>query len=516
MSDVARLAHELARLGTRYVFGIPGEGPSLELLTELERHGGRFYPVCHEAAAALMAGGFGRVSGIPGVSLSIKGPGLSNMLAGIASNWLDRNPALSLSESYGPGAPPERMHKRLVHEAMVTPVTKAYADNIAPELVPQLWDLCLMEEPGPVHLDISRTMTGRAFDGPSLEPGSELLPLEVVKKIKAARQPVVVAGALVTRRGWRHKLATLRVPVFTTVAGKGAVDEALPWSGGVLTNNGGPYAPESRILPLADLIVGFGLRTTEILEVTPPEAPLILLDEVPGRGKGLGAVTEALVHEAAFLEALDLLADKEWGYAELQNAKAGLRERLEPDRWLPAGALLLVQDLLPAATRFVLDTGNFCTIGEHVLMAHYAGQVMGSACGRSMGVALPMGIGAALGLPGTPIVIGVGDGGVRMYPEALTLAVREKLPVLVLLMSDGYYSSIRRAAVKNGLAQHPLRLDSSDRPAVFHALGCPSERIESLASFARALEIWRQDQGPLFLELPFDPDAYLSMTEGVR
>ncbi|MBK7804395.1 MAG: hypothetical protein IPJ55_17400 [Chloracidobacterium sp.] len=55
-------------------------GASLELLSELERGGCEFEAVGHEGAAALMAGGFGRVTGIPGVSLSIKGPGFANLL----------------------------------------------------------------------------------------------------------------------------------------------------------------------------------------------------------------------------------------------------------------------------------------------------------------------------------------------------------------------------------------------------------------------------------------------------
>ena len=59
MSDISELAQELTRLGIRYVFGIPGEGPSLELLSELERGGCEFEAVGHEGAAALMAGGFG-------------------------------------------------------------------------------------------------------------------------------------------------------------------------------------------------------------------------------------------------------------------------------------------------------------------------------------------------------------------------------------------------------------------------------------------------------------------------
>jgi acetolactate synthase-1/2/3 large subunit len=133
-----------------------------------------------------------------------------------------------------------------------------------------------------------------------------------------------------------------------------------------------------------------------------------------------------------------------------------------------------------------------------------------------MGVALPTGIGAALAARGTPIVVVVGDGGVRMYPDAITVAVQEKLPLLVLLMTDGYFSSIRQGAVKQRLSQNPLRLDSSCWTSVFQAWGCPAERIESLAALEKVLQAWHVSPGPLFLELVFDADAYMAMTQGIR
>lgn len=517
MSDIARFAQELVRLGTRCVFGIPGEGPSLELLTELQRLGCAFYLVSHEAAGALMAGGFGRVAGTPGVSLSIKGPGFSNMLAGIASNWLDRHPVLSLSESYGPGSSPHRMHKRMAHAAMVQPVVKAYADNPSPDLLPHLWDLCLAEEPGPVHVDISARLEQVGVASlASAAAGGHALPADVIQRLRQTRRPIVIAGALATRRSWGSKLAALNIPVFTTVAGKGAVDETLPYAAGVFTNSGGPCAPESRLLPHADLIVGLGLRTTELIDTKSLPAPLIALDELTGRVNGLRAVAEVSVTADAFYETLALLASKEWGAAEVAETKAILGKTLDPSRWLPAGAFRVVQEVLPPTTRFFLDTGNFCTIGEHVLMAHRPRQVMGSALGRSMGVALPTSVGAALAAPGTPVVVAAGDGGVRMYPDVVTTAVRTKLPLLVLLMTDGYFASIRQGAVEKGLAQQPLRLESAYWTSVFQAFGCPAERLTSCVALERALRAWDHTSGPLFLELAFAADAYLSMTAGIR
>jgi acetolactate synthase-1/2/3 large subunit len=517
VNDIAHLAQELVRLGTRCTFGIPGEGPSLELLTELQRFGCPFHLVSHEAAGALMAGGFGRVTGIPGVCLSIKGPGFSNMLTGIASNWLDRNPVLSLSESYGPGSSPDRMHKRMAHAAMIKPVTKAYADNPSPDLLPRLWNLCLAEEPGPVHLDISARMEQTDIESSALEAAcSQALPLDIVRRLQHTRKPVVLAGALASRRSWGSKLSALNIPVFTTVAGKGVLDETLPSAVGVFTNSGGPYAPESRLLPKADLIVGLGLRTTELIDIKPLPVPLIALDELPGRVNGLGAVAEAPVNADAFLETLDFLASKEWGSAEVAETKATLGKRLALHGWLPAAAFRVVQDVLPTTTRFFLDTGNFCTIGEHTLIAYHPHQIMGSALGRSMGVALPTSVGAALALPSISVVVAVGDGGIRMYPDVITIAVRKKLPLLVLLMTDGFFSSVRQGAVKKGLAQQPLRLESSYWADVFRIFGCPAERIASCVALESALRAWDRSTGPLFLELAFDADAYLSMTEGIR
>jgi acetolactate synthase-1/2/3 large subunit len=308
----------------------------------------------------------------------------------------------------------------------------------------------------------------------------------------------------------------LKIPVFTTVAGKGAIDETLPCAAGVFTNSAGSYAPESKILPMADLVVGLGLRTTEIIDIKTLPAPLILLDELADRARGLEAVAEVTITTEGFLKILALLGSKEWGDSDITAAKIVLESRLEICRWLPPSAFRTIQKVLPASSLFFLDTGSFCTIGEHVLSARHPLQVMGSALGRAMGVTLPTAIGAALAARGTPIVAVVGDGGVRMYPDTITIAVREKLPLLVLLMTDGFFSSIRQGAVKQRLSQNCLRLDSSCWTSMFQALGCPAERIESLVALEKALQAWNMSTGPLFLELVFDADAYMAMTEGIR
>ena len=164
-----------------------------------------------------------------------------------------------------------------------------------------------------MHVDISASLTTRTYECCSIEQDLKPLPQQVAATIKAAQRPAVIAGALATRRGWRERLAALKVPVFTTVAGKGALDEAGRWSAGIFTNAGREYAPETALVQKADLVVGLGLRTTEMLDVRPLHAPLLVLDELPNRANGLAAVAEATVKEEGFLEAIELLADKQWG-----------------------------------------------------------------------------------------------------------------------------------------------------------------------------------------------------------
>jgi thiamine pyrophosphate-dependent acetolactate synthase large subunit-like protein len=61
-----------------------------------------------------------------------------------------------------------------------------------------------------------------------------------------------------------------------------------------------------------------------------------------------------------------------------------------------------------------------------------------------------------------------------------------------------------------------LKLDSWRWPAVFQALGCRTERVESQPALDKALREWASSSGPMILEVCFDADAYLHMTESIR
>lgn len=514
-------AGALVRDGARAIFGVPGSGASYALIAALEARNVSYYGASHEGAAAIMAGAFGRQSDTLGASISIKGPGLANMLPGIASNHFEKLPTLSIAEAVGPLTPPGRVHKRIDQKALLSGLIKAYATPGDPEETSSgLLSSARAEIPGPVHLDLI------AGDAPSFTefPSETQVPADgdgawsaVVKLVSRSSRPLLIVGAMARHRAWRERLARLEVPVLTTLAAKGVVDERKPNAGGVFTGDGKALSPEQHILREADLVIGLGLRNFEILKPDAISAQHVLVDSVPS-GSGAGFNPSASYHgatDADFDELLDLVSRRNWGGDVVASATTSLRRGLLRHDWLPAKLFASLEESVPNAV-FVADTGSFCTIAEHVWRARDANGFVASANGRYMGTSIPMAIGAALADPARPVICAMGDGGVRMYFAEIKLALQHGLRILFLFLSDGRYGSIA-GAMPAALRRSSIL--SMPNPSWFRAalaLGCSAESISSVSALDDAVHGWTQRGGPHFIEANFDPEAYVAMTEQLR
>jgi acetolactate synthase-1/2/3 large subunit len=443
------------------------------------------------------------------------------MLGGLLVDFYEQMPVLSVAEAFGPSVPASRMHKRLDHETASRAFTKAYATLGDPRgTVATLAGIARAEIPGPVHLDLFEEAAGVLHERVTPDPatdGSERVWSALRARLAQSEHPVVIAGALAARRAWGARLAELRVPVFTTLAAKGVLDETAPFAAGVFTGDGRELSPEARILPEADLVVGLGLRNAEVLGARPFSCDLAIVDVVGGRTAGgfAPALISRVGGDESFGEALDVLRGKDWGRERVAKATAGVRRHLAGDEWLPGVLYRHLERELPAIGCLVVDTGYFCTVAEHAWQARSAAAFLCSANGRSMGTALPSAIAAALADRSAPTVCVMGDGG-AMYVADLRIAVAEALPVLFLLLSDGRYGSVADAT---SVVDASRRATTIARPSWFRAveaLECPAEQVKDEAAFVTALRRWDWRRGPLFLEAPFDPERYATMMRGVR
>lgn len=502
---------------TAPVTAVPGGGASLDVLDALTRSGVDVVVPHHEATAGTIAATLGALRGRPGVAVTIKGPGLANLVPALAHAHLEAWPMVALVEAHGPGATGH--HKRLDHARLAGALTRARgAAGAAGGAVAAALTIAATEPAGPVLVELTEgepPTTPPSHGASAPEAGRTA----ALRAVDAARRPVVLAGALAGRVGLGATLSGLRVPVATTVAGKGVVDERRAPSAGIVTGVGGPRSTEVALLDEADLVIAIGVRLHELL------APLESVTVVTVGGDGAPIAHEHVAHLP--LDALDDVlgaldrVDRDGSGIDPMRCHARVAalsdELVGADAWLPAAVLAAAQEVLtgggPGPT-MVLDTGDFCTVAEHVLAARAPGDVIGAACSRAMGTGIATALGAALARADRTTLLAVGDGGIGGAFGELTLAVERRLPLVVVVLEDGGFASIRGRAVARGRSTSTLVHPARAWARAAEGLGIPAHVATSVADVRAALDA--RDDGPLLVSCAFDPDRYVTMAEGLR
>ena len=184
------------------------------------------------------------------------------------------------------------------------------------------------------------------------------------------------------------------------------------------------------------------------------------------------------------------------------------------DTWVSPTALCrLLQARLPAAT-YVSDSGNGTTYCSESLRVSAPCRYMGPVNYSSMGFCVPAAIGATLALrsrsaaadeASEPVAVAmVGDGALRMTGFELASAVRAKLPLVVVVLSDGelgMMSGLQRAA---GASPFCTVLNGFDACALAESVGAPARRVSSEGELVQAVE-WAATHatrhGPVLLDV---------------
>lgn len=514
------LAMAIKSQGVEHAFGITGSGNSLSLITALQQVGVQYHPVFHEAAATLMAGGCCSDGQTRAVAISIKGPGFINMMPGQLSNLYEGRPVVSISEAYVGDAPSFLRHKRLDHAQITEPLTKAYTRANDVRDINQVFQMARQENPGPVHMDLSPKPEHEIKRHKSADQITPVIPDldDIHIKIQQSERPVVILGSWAKRNAINVDWNKLKIPVVTTAAAKGTYDETKPYSGGVVTGEESDYSPEQNIIAQADLLISFGLRNHEVIKAAPNDCYSIMIDQIASQAtEGFEPDDVVLVDGADELSPIfQSLLSKQWGIKNLEAWRLKINNVvLSGHKWQAGVVYRQLQASIPSA-RLVLDTGFFCTVGETIWQAQHKSSFVGSSVGRFMGVALPTAIGLAIQNPLSPVICVVGDGGLPPYVSEIKLAVKENLPIIFVLMSDGGYGSIRAFSDKSQFALQAIEISAVGWSEAIAKMGCPSHLIDNNDSLANVLLGWAIEQGPLFLETHFDAQNYADIAKKLR
>lgn len=524
-----RIVDELAALGVTVISGIPGDS-NLPLADAVRRDGRiRFVLTRHEETAAFMASAHGKMTGEIGVCMSIAGPGATNLVTGLMDASADRSPVVALV-----GQVPEvhlgsEAFQEIDQLELFHPFT-AFAETVArPDQAVSLTMAAAKHaygKPGVSVLSMPTDVLSERSSAPFLAPAARLHcgePRPPDGELSRAAGLIDGAGRVAVLAGWgaRHNgellselSEKLKSPIATTSRAKGIVHETSRRSVGVLGSIGGRRAGLAFRGAELVLVVGTGFRHAGLI---PAGTTVVQIDRDATRiGRtfdvAAGIHGDAGAALAGLLERVSARSreDEDW-WREIDAGRESFLAALDAsakDKSVPLNPGSVIQALQRNVARDAVITVD---VGDHTYWFYRDFLCEGhrtflSANIASMGFALPAALSAQLDRPDGQVVCLTGDGGFGMLMADFTTAVREKLPVNVIVMNDGRLKNIKKEQVRDGLPEFGISFPNPDFAGFAASCGGLGLRVELPGELDRAMsEAFRSDR-PAVIDVVVDPD----------
>ncbi|WP_416841250.1 thiamine pyrophosphate-binding protein [Haloferax sp. DFSO52] len=471
----------LVRAGVDRMFGLVGT-TVLEIVDEVDQHEEiEYITTRHEQVAAGMATGYALATRKPTVSISHVGPGAANQVIGVAAAYRDNVPVVSITGNEAS----TRLGNDVNHEWDVMDVFDSftkYSTQVEPHDVFRRTRHAVLQSitgiPGPTHIDVPRDIAeshrepppnreydrlevasgqGVASRTPSCPPAESVA--RAVKLLAEAERPIIIAG---NECRWFETEGPLQafaeafdIPVVTTQSSRGALSEAHPRSLGYVANSG--LEPTNAAVKDADYVLAVGTRlsdqTTADWSIIDDEATLVHATiRASELDRFYSADVSMLSDPASTLTALldharDEL-DRRWTDVadELRAAYETARtQKLEPKDHAGPGVdpRVVVQSVVKHADddfAFTTGGGTHNTYPRLLPVRDMNGKfVTANFTGMSQG--LPLALGAQLGMPDRQVITFEGDGGFAMVLQDLETAVREDIPVKIIILNNDAFMS---------------------------------------------------------------------------
>ncbi|MBB6123621.1 acetolactate synthase catalytic subunit [Sphingobium subterraneum] len=524
------IADALVRHGVENVLA---QSNPTALMLAVEKVGIRQLLYRTENAAGAMSDAYSRVSGRIGVVAAQNGPAASLMVAPMAEAMKASIPMLVLVQEVPASQRDRNAFQEYDHFALFGGCAKWIRRLDDPDRAAEYVDLAMIAansgRPGPVVLLLAKDMLMQPSHPKTAARKQDLghFPLDrprpeasathkAAKLLAQAKSPIAIVGGGVHSAQAAAELAALidvaEIPVATTFMGKGAVDETHPLSLGVAANivgKNGPAAAHRALMQDADVILFIGTRTnengTDAWTLTSPDATYIHIDVDPQEisrnyeaVRLLGDARSAISDLTEALKAEDL-TQRRGAVAALKAAIVRAREErftaiapeLQSDEkpLLPQRLMGDLDTLLTPNDIVVADASYSSVWVTAYLTARAAGQRILTPRGLAgLGWGLPYAIGAKLARPDARVVGIVGDGGFAHVWAELEMAVREDIPLTLIVLNNSQLVMQKHGeALGFGRTTTGIGFADVDHAAVARSVGAQGIRIEEPGDFAPAL-----------------------------
>ena len=520
--------------GVERIFCVPGES-YLAVLDALHDSEIRTIVCRQEGGAAMMADCEGRLTGKPGICFVTRGPGATNASAGVHIAMQDSTPMILFVGQIARGIREREAFQEVDYRAMFGPIAKwaVEIDDAAriPEIVTRAFSVATSGRPGPVVIALPEDMLTDEVEAPralpatpvATRPGApEMAALATL--LEGAERPFVILGG----SGWTpeavsHMAGTLEnwaIPAGCSFRRQMLMDHLHPCYAGDIGLGQNPKL--SAAITEADVVLLVGGRMSEVpssdytlLKSPYPEQKLVHVHADAGE---LGRVyrPEIAIHAtpAAFSEAFAKLeAPGKPGWAE---STEGLHQSYLDWSTPPASGpgdvamgpiMAHLEEVLPADAIMCNGAGNYATWLHRFHRFRRFGTQAAPTSG-SMGYGTPAGVAAKAVFPEREVVVFAGDGCFMMNGQEFATAVQYGLPLVVLVVNNGTYGTIRMHQER----EYPGRVSGTDLvnpdfAALARAYGGHGETVVATEEFAPAFARARASGKPAIVEIRLSPEA---------
>ncbi len=542
MNGAQVLVKLLEQHGVTHVFGIPGA--KVDSVFEALSESSIELVLCrHEQNAAFMAQAVGRMTGTVGVCLVTSGPGVTNLVTGLATANSEGDPVLAIGGEVPIDDRFKHTHQALDGVDVMRPVTKYAQSALSIHSLPEVFgnavraaesgrpgaaflglpkDVGLAEFPGELSAGWARPVHQGAAAASELSRAADL--------INASRRPLLLLGMQASQGRLAESLqAFVRgsgLPYCATFQGPGAWVAPDQFAGrvGLFRNQ-----PADHLLDAADCVITVGFDAIEFdpsLWNTGNSRPLVVVDVLPpdqdqaflpsaeligGIDASLSALTPLLkaTVEEAFRSSGDTAA------AEL-HATAAEGAQLGGTPLHPLRVIHELRQVVTPDTTLALDVGSHYIWMNRYFPAGHARQVLVSNGQQTLGVALPWAMATNLCRPGQPVISVSGDGGFLFTATELQTATRIGSRFVHLIWNSGSYDMVAFQEQAHYGRTAGVQLGTYNVEAFAEAFGCKGYRITAADQLGPVLREALQQTVPVLIDIPIDYSQNLKLMQNVH
>lgn len=553
MSGAQAIIASLEAEGVDTIFGYPG-GQAIKIYDALyDSKKIRHVLARHEQGATHMADGYARATGKVGVVLVTSGPGATNTVTGIATAFMDSVPLVVITGQVTRGVIGTDAFQESDIVGITMPVVKhsfllQSCDDLT-RTFREAFYIASTGRPGPVLIDIPSDLSGSqmvfhypdSISIPSYKPtykGNAKQVRQAANLIESAKRPLIYAGGGIVSSHACAELTQLaehmRIPVVTSLMGKGAMRCSNPLNLGPVGMHGSKYA--NMAVTECDLLIAVGARFSDRvtgkvsefaphakvihIDIDPAEIGKIIDPAVPIVGDAkvvLGAICDRLAKDDA------APIDQEW-----EKTVFSWRDRWPfyaadfadyPDKIAPEIVLSKLSDKLDPEASIVTTE-----VGQHQMWAHqnihreHARTFISSGGLGTMGFGFPAAIGAQIGCPDDQVVCIAGDGSFQMNSQEMATAAINRVPLKVVIIDNRALGMVHQwQSLFYDRRFSFTELDANpDFVKLADAYGWQAMRIEHPDQVDEALDTMLASDGPFLLDvvIPTEQTVYPMVAPG--